>query len=232
MFVLVLAAAAAAATTSAIVSGPSSASTGQPLAFDGSASTAADGGPLAYAWSIDGQDLDVMHAWLAVSFAHAGHHVVALTVTDAAGHQDTAQQPVDVEGDDRSIASLSPLPATVGAGTLARPELMLQPSAVRLRRHRLRVDVRCHGTARCAGVVRAVALVGRRHQPVLLARRGFTVTSGAPRVLHLRLSRAARRRLHRATLVRVTAYRGTRVRTATIWATSRYRVPVVRRTRR
>jgi hypothetical protein len=45
--------------------------------------------------------------------------------------------------------------------------------------------------------------------------------------VHAELSRRARRRLGRRTEVRATVYRG-KVRTASIWGTMSYRVPVVR----
>jgi hypothetical protein len=223
---------ARAASPTAVVDGPADGRTGVPVAFDGSASRPGDGGGLlSYAWSIDGDDVGVEHPWLSVSFAHAGRHVIALTVTDATGATATDQHVVDVTGADRPAASLAPLRTTVPTAVVTAPQLLLRPPADRLRRHRLRVEVRCRRTARCSGILRAVALVGRRHRPMLLARRPFAVHAGGPRVLHLRLDRAARRRLARHPAIRVTAYRGDRVRVASIWAASAYRVHVVRRGR-
>jgi hypothetical protein len=68
---------------------------------------------------------------------------------------------------------------------------------------------------------------GRLHRPVLLAQRRFDVAAGGPRVVHVRLSTRARRRLGPRSLVRATAFRG-RVRVASIWGTAAYRVPVAR----
>jgi hypothetical protein len=227
LMTLTLAAAARAATPAVVVGGPATAITGQPVSFDGGASADPGGGPLTFAWTIDGEDVGVAHAWLSVAFAHAGRHVVSLTATDRAGRAATIEHAVDVSGADRSVESLEPLGSAVGSAVAGAPWLQVSRPAARVRDRRLRVVTRCRATVRCAGTLRAVTLVGRRHRPVLLAQQRFSLAPGARRVLRLRLSAAARRRLGRGATVRVTAYRGP-VRTASIWATSAARVQVAR----
>jgi hypothetical protein len=168
-----------------------------------------------YAWAIDGQQLDVENPWLSVAFAHPGQHVVALTATDTSGASSTAQHAIDVTGVDRSPSSLKPFGASLVPGVAAAPEIVVRAPKVRLRKHRLRVELRCRGAQRCQGT------------PVLLAQRSFDIASGGPRVVHAKLSRRARRRLGRRTVVRATAFRG-KVRTASIWGTMSYRVTVAR----
>jgi hypothetical protein len=164
----------------------------------------------------------VAHDWLSVAFAHAGRHVVRLAVTDGAGEVGIAEQVVEVDGADRPRASLAPFGAAVAGAVAARPELLLLAAPhVPLRRHRLRVVVRCRRAPACRGTLRAVVLVGRQARPVLLPARPFRVTGGSPRVLHLRLSGLARRRLGRRARLQLTAYRGP-VRVAGIWATHAY----------
>lgn len=210
-----------------VVDGPSTAVTGAPVALDGGATADPDGGLLRYAWSIDDQDLGVDAAWLSIAFAHPGRHVVALTATDAAGARATVEHPIVVTGQDRSSASLKPLGSMLAAGVQQVPELAVRAADVRLRRHRLRVELRCRGAERCRGTLRVVALKGRRAHPTLLAQRRFDIAAGRPRVVHLRLSPRARHRLGRRTTVRATAYRG-RVRVASMWGTTAYVVPVAR----
>ena len=225
LITILSAGAALAAPPSAVVTGPASGQTGAPVSFDASGSSDPDGQPLSFAWSIDGEDVGVEHDWLSVAFAHPGAHVVALTVTDLAGATATATRRIAVSGRDRSVASLHPL-SPVLPNVLAAPELVLRPVAVRarVRSRRLRVEVRCRRALKCAGTVRAVALVGGVQHPLLLAQRHFKVTRGGPRIVHVKLGRRALRLLARHRHVRVTAYRG-RVRIASIWATYAFRVP-------
>lgn len=200
------------------------AATGVPVSFDGSRSSDPEGGRLEFAWAIDGQDVGVEHDWLSVAFAHPGRHVVTLTVTDAEGLTATTDTVVTVSGDDRTVASLKPFGTAVGSAVADAPELLLRAAPkVPLLRSRLRFVVRCRNAASCRGTVRAVMLVGARQRPVLLASRAFHVTAGGPRILHIPLSREARRRLRvgRRTNLRVTAYRG-RVRVASTWAVQNY----------
>jgi hypothetical protein len=225
---LTLAATAQAAPPVAVLSGPSSGTTGAPLSFDGSASTDPDGGPLTFAWTIDGEDVGVEHAWLAVSFAHPGTHVVTLAITDGEGLTATSDRVVRVTGADRDSGSLHPLSGTLGDLTAQTPELVLKPPTDRLRAHRLRLVARCSNATACQGTLRAVALVGPRERPVLLAARRFRLTPGRSHVVHVRLDAAARRKLGRRTKVRVTAYFGRRVRVAGIWAVQSYTVHVAR----
>jgi hypothetical protein len=210
------------------VAAPATAVTGDPVAFDGEATTDPDGDPLTYAWSIDGQQLDVENAWLSVSFAHPGTHVVTLTATDPSGASASASATIVLTGDDKLASSLKPLGSSVLPGVAAVPEVVLQAPRLRLQKHRLRVVVRCRGTARCRGILRIVALKGRRRTPFLLVQRAFDVQTGGPRVLHAKLGPRARARLGRHTVVRATLFRGSRVRVATTWATASYRVAVAR----
>ena len=209
------------------IDAPATGVTGAPVAFDGSGTSDPDGELMDYAWSIDGQPLDVESSWLSVAFAHAGRHVVALTATDTSGASATTQHPILVTGADRSAASLKPLGSTLMPGVRSAPELDVHAPKVRLRRRALRVELRCRGATRCAGTLRIVALKGRSQRPYLLAQHRFDVASGAPRTVHVRLGPRARSRLGRRTQVRATAYRG-RVRVASIWGTAAYRVPVAR----
>jgi hypothetical protein len=222
LIALTLAATAHAAGPVAAVDVVGTASTGVPVSFDGSGSSDPEGGPLTYAWTIDGEDVGVEDDWLAVAFAHPGRHVVALKVTDREGLSATADEAVTVAGTDRTVSSLKPFGTAVGAAVAKAPEVLLRAAPkLPLWRGRLRFVVRCHNAKTCRGTVRAVALVGRRGRPVLLAARRFRLTAGAPRILHVRLGAKARRRLVGRTRLRVTAYRGP-VRVASTWAVQNY----------
>jgi hypothetical protein len=221
------AAVARAAAPVVAIAAPDSAQTGQPVAFDGDATADPDGDLMTFAWSIDGELLDVESSWLSVAFAHPGTHVVALTATDSGGAVATAQHSIAVTGVDRSPSSLKPLGTALVPGVTAAPELTVQPPKIRLRKHRLRVMVRCRGAARCKGTLRIVALKGSHQTPFLLTQRAFDIASGGPRVLHAKLGPKARGRLGRRTLVRATGYRG-KVRVAATWGTVAYHVPVAR----
>lgn len=225
--IVIVPATARAAAPVVLIDAPATGVTGAPVAFDGEGTTDPDGDIMDYSWAIDGQTLDVENPWLSVAFAHPGHHVVALTATDSGGASSTAEHGIDVTGQDRSPASLKPLGASLVPGVSAAPEVVVRAPKVRLRRHRLRVELRCRGAARCKGTLRVVALKGRRQTPFLLAQRSFDIASGGPRVVHVKLSARARRRLGPRTVVRATAFRG-KVRTASIWGTMSYRVPVAR----
>jgi hypothetical protein len=218
------AASAQAAAPSAVFDGPDSAVTGVPVGFDAARSSDAEGGLLRFSWSIDGQALDVDDAWLSVSFTHAGRHVVSVTVTDEGGSSSTVEHPVLVTGADRTSSDVAPLGAAI-LPAAAFPELVVRPLKVRVSQDNLRLELRCRGAALCRGRLRAVALVGRgtRERALLLTHRRFSILRGGPRVVRMRLGRAARSRLAAHPRVRVTAYRGT-VRVAHIWATSAYRV--------
>jgi hypothetical protein len=225
--IAIVPAAARAAAPVVSIDAPATAVTGAPVAFDGEGTSDPDGDLMDYAWAIDGQRLDVENPWLSVAFAHPGHHVVALTATDSGGAASTAEHGIDVTGQDRSASSLKPFGTSLVPGVTKAAEVVVRAPKVRLRRHRLRVELRCRGRARCRGTLRIVALKGRRHTPFLLVQRSFDIASGGPRVVHARLSRRARRRLGRATMVRATAFRG-KVKTATVWGTMSYRVRVAR----
>jgi hypothetical protein len=225
--IAILPATAHAAAPVVVIDAPDTAVTGQPVAFDGDGTTDPDGDLMDYGWAIDGQKLDVENPWLSVAFAHPGRHVVSLTATDTTGAAASAQHAITVTGQDRLPSSLKPLGASLVPGVTAAPELVVQAPKVRLRKHRLRVVLRCRGAERCKGTLRIVALKGRTDTPYLLAQRKFDIASGRPRVVHARLSKRARQRLGRRTRVRATAFRG-KVRVATIWGTMSYRVPVAR----
>jgi len=225
--IAIVPATARAAAPVVVIDGPDTATTGQPVPFDGARTTDPDGRLMTYSWSIDGQVLDIENPWLSVAFAHPGLHVVALTATDSAGAAGSAQHPISVTGLDRSPSSLKPFGAALVPGIAQAAEVSVRAPEVRLRRHRLRVELRCRGAERCKGTLRVVALKGRNQTPFLLAQRRFDIGSGRPRVVHVRLSRRARRRLGHHTTVRATAFRG-KVRTSAIWGTMSYRVPVAR----
>jgi hypothetical protein len=226
--VLVIAAAGAAraAAPVVVIAAPAAATTGQPVAFDGEGTTDPDGQLMEYSWAIDGQVLDIENPWLSVAFAHPGTHVVALTATDSTGASATALHAIDVTGVDRRPSSLRPL-GTLVPGVTSAPELVVRVPKVRLAKHRLRVVLSCRGAERCKGTLRIVALKGRRQTPYLLTQRRFDIASGRPRVVHSPLGPKGRRRLGRVTAVRATVYRG-KVRTASIWGTTAYRVRVAR----
>lgn len=223
VIVMSVAAPAWAAAPQAVIDGPSTIATGEPIGFDGGGSSDPDGDQLSYAWSIDGMPLDVEHDWLAVSFAHPGEHVVALSVTDPTGASTRTQHPVRVTGDDRDTSGLLPFATSALQLPSTTPQLVVRPLAVKVARHMLRLTVRCRNVAVCRGHLRAVALVGALDRPLLLAHRRFTVLRGGPRVVRLRLTKAARQRMARHPRVLVTAYRG-KVRVAHIWTSTAYRV--------
>jgi hypothetical protein len=225
--IAIIPATARAAAPVVAIDAPDTAQTGVPVPFDGAGSSDPDGDLLDYAWSIDGDRLDVESNWLSVAFAHPGRHVVALTATDSTGASATAEHPIVLTGADRLTSSLKPLGSVLAPGVAKAPEVVVQAPKVRLRKHRMRVVLRCRGAARCQGTLRIVALKGRYQTPYLLAQRRFDIASGRPRVLHARLSRRARGRLGRHTTVRATVFRG-RVRMASIWGTALYRVRVAR----
>lgn len=209
----------------AIVTGPATAATGEGVGFDGSGSADPDGGRLAYAWSIDGQDLGVAHDWLAVSFAYAGAHVVALTVTDPAGEAATARHAIRVSGPDRPSALPGvPLPSSLASLLTAEPRLELRAPRTRLHGGGLRVALRCRGAGRCTGVLRARARLRRGGPYVLLGRRGFSVRRGRSIVrVPVRRHLLARLRSHDRLRVRMTALRS-RFPIAGVWDTLRYRL--------
>jgi hypothetical protein len=211
-----------------VIDAPDAAQTGQPVAFDGARTTDPDGQLMAYSWAIDGQVLDVENPWLSVAFAHPGTHVVALTATDTTGASATAAHPVAVTGVDRLPSSLKPFGAALAPGVAAAPEIVVRAPRIRIQKHRLRVILSCRGAERCQGLLRIVALKGRHRTPYLLAQRRFDIASGRPRVVHAPLGPKGRRRLGATTSVRATAYRGARVRTASLWGTMAYKVRVVR----
>jgi hypothetical protein len=220
--------AARAAAPVVAIDAPDAAVTGAPVAFDGEGTTDPDGDPMTYAWSIDGQVLDVENSWLSVSFAHPGTHVVTLTATDSTGETGSASHTIVLTGDDKLVSSLKPVGTGVVPGITAVPEIVLQAPRLRLHRHRLRVVARCRGTARCTGILRIVALKGRTKAPFLLVQRSFDIQTGGPRVIHAKLGPRARARLGSSTLVRATLFKGTKVRVAKTWATASYRVAVSR----
>lgn len=226
VIVVVPVGAARAAVPVVVIDAPDTAETGQPVAFDGDGTTDPDGQLMTYAWTIDGQVLDVENPWLSVSFAHPGTHVVTLTATDAAGASATASHTIVLTGIDRLPSTLKPFGTTLGAATT--PELVVKAPKLRLYKQRLRIVLSCRHATRCKGVLRIVALKGRRQTPYLLTQRTVNVKSGRPRVLHAKLGPKGRRRLGRVTSVRATVYRGAKVRTAAIWGVMSYRVHVSR----
>lgn len=207
---------------------PATAVTGDPVDFDGGNTSDPDGDAMTYSWSIDGQQLDVENSWLSVSFAHPGTHVVTLTATDATGASASASATIVLTGDDLLPSTLKPIGQDILPGIASAPEVVLQAPRQRLQKHRLRVVVRCRGTARCQGILRIVALKGRKKTPFLLVQRRFDVQTGGPRVLHAKLGPRARARLGKSTVVRATLFKGSKVRVSTTWATASYSVVVTR----
>lgn len=210
-----------------VIDAPATAQTGDPVPFDGDGTTDPDGQAMTYVWSIDGQVLDVENPWLSVAFAHPGTHVVTLTATDATGASGSASHTIVLTGVDRLPSTLQPLGATTTAATSA-PEVVVKAPRIRLYKKRLRLVVSCRRATRCQGTLRIVALKGRHRTPYLLAQRYVSVTSGRPRVVHVKLGPKGHRRLGRGASVRATIYRGGKVRTAAIWGVMSYRVRVAR----
>lgn len=151
---------------------------------------------------------------------------MAVTVSDPGGTSSTASHAVQVTGEDRAAGDLSPLhdlmPPSSGPSAVA--DLAVRPTAVPVQHHALRLRMRCRGANVCHGYLRAVALVGHgtHEHALLLSHRRFSILRGG-RLVHLRLRRSARRRLHAHPRVRVTAYLGG-VGDAHVWAASIYRV--------
>jgi hypothetical protein len=220
--------AARAAAPVVVIAAPDTATTGQPVAFDGDGTSDPDGPLLSFSWAIDGQVLDVENSWLSVAFAHPVTHVVTLTATDTTGASASASHTIAVTGADRLPSSLKPLGSSLAPGVTNAPELVVHAPKIRIAKRRLRVVLSCRGAARCQGTLRIVALKGRHRTPYLLAQRRFDIASGRPRVVHAPLGVKGRRRLGRLTSVRATVYRAGQVRTASIWGTAAYRVRVAR----
>lgn len=88
----------------AAFSGPTSANRVSPASFDGNASSDANGDPLSFEWSIDGNPAGTGPA-LTTTFATLGNHTVALTVHDGAASATTSKTV--------SVENLAP---TVSAG--------------------------------------------------------------------------------------------------------------------
>lgn len=199
------------------------------MAFDGDRTADPDGQPMTYSWSIDGQVLDVENPWLSVSFAHPGTHVVTLTATDGTGASATASHTIVLTGIDRLPSTLKPIGSSI-AGLAEPAEVVVSAPKVRLYKQRLRVVLSCRRAERCKGVLRIVALKGRHQTPYLLTQRSIDVKSGRPRVVHAKLGPKGRRRLGASALtsVRATVYRGSKVRTVSIWGVMAYRVRVSR----
>jgi PKD repeat protein len=80
---------------SAAISGPTSARTGVPLTFDGSASTAGSAAISTFAWNF-GDGGTANGASVTHTFTQAGTYHVVLTVTDANGQADNATQTVQI----------------------------------------------------------------------------------------------------------------------------------------
>jgi hypothetical protein len=224
---IVPAGAARAAAPVVVIDAPAAAQTGEPVPFDGDGTTDPDGQLMTYAWSIDGQVLDVENPWLSVSFAHPGPHVVTLTATDSAGASASASHTIELTGADLRPSTLKPFGTLVG-GTTSTAEVVVKAPRIRLRKKRLRVVLSCRHATRCKGVLRIVALKGRHRTPRFLTQRYVNVKSGRPRVVHVKLGHEGRRRLGRGASVRATMYRGPKVRTAAIWGVMAYRVRVAR----
>ncbi|WP_445151821.1 PKD domain-containing protein [Baekduia sp. Peel2402] len=199
------------------------------MAFDGDRTTDPDGQLMTYSWSIDGQVLDVENPWLSVSFAHPGTHVVTLTATDSTGASATASHTIVLTGIDRLASTLKPIGSTL-AGLAESAEVVVSAPKVRLYKKRLRIVLSCRKAERCKGVLRIVALKGKHQSPYLLTQRSVNVKSGRPRVVHAKLGPKGRRRLGSSALtsVRATVYRGSKVRTASIWGVMAYRVRISR----
>lgn len=199
------------------------------MAFDGDRTVDPDGQLMTYSWSIDGQVLDVENPWLSVSFAHPGAHVVTLTATDTTGASATASHTIVLTGIDRLPSTLKPIGSSL-VGLTESAEVVVSAPKVRLYKKRLRVVLSCRKTERCKGVLRIVALKGKHQTPYLLTQRAIDVKSGRPRVVHAKVGPKGRRRLGSSALtsVRATVYRGSKVRTASIWGVMAYRVRVSR----
>jgi hypothetical protein len=228
LVVLALAPAVArAAAPVAAIDGPGAAQTGEGVGFDGAGSRDPDGGPLAFAWSIDGQDVGVEQDWLAVAFAYGGAHVVTLRVTDPDGDAGVARHTIEVRGRDRPTALPgAPLPPSVARVLTAEPRVdLLAPRRRRLRAGRLRIVVRCRGSARCSGVLKARSRLRRDGRRLLLGRRAFSLRAGTRAVVRVPVRPGLRSRLarHRHLRVRLTAFRGA-YPLAGVWDSLRYRL--------
>jgi hypothetical protein len=232
MLILPVGAARAAAPV-VVIDAVDTAETGQPVAFDGDRTTDPDGQLMTYVWSIDGQVLDVENPWLSVSFAHPGTHVVTLTATDTTGASATASHTIVLTGIDRLVSTLKPIGSSL-VGLTESAEVVVSAPRLRVYKQRLRVVLSCRKAERCRGVLRIVALKGKHQRPYLLTQRAVDVKSGRPRVVHAKLGPKGLRRLGvgsragRLTSVRATVYRGSKVRTASIWGVMAYRVRAAR----
>src|SRR4051794_6777301 len=156
-------AAARAAAPMATIDGPGAAQTGEGVGFDGAGSRDPDGGPLAFAWSIDGQAVGVEQDWLAGAFSHGGAPVVTLRVTAREGDADVARHTIEVRGRDRpSAVPGAPLPTSVARVLTAEPRVdLLAPRRRRLRGGRPPGVRRRPGAARCTRVGKAPSRRGR-----------------------------------------------------------------------
>ncbi len=95
---------------------PASPTTGQAVAFDGTASSDSDGTVNGYAWSFgDGATDNSSGATASHTYAHAGTYTVTLTVTDSDGGTGSATQQVTVT-DRPPVAAFDFSPASPGTG--------------------------------------------------------------------------------------------------------------------
>jgi len=95
------------------ISGPTSGNVGQPLSFDGSASSDPDGNPLSYSWQVDGVQVGTAPL-LSWTFTHSGPHTVVLSVSDGEASQNSvlnvqieALPPIASAGSDQTVKQRS-----------------------------------------------------------------------------------------------------------------------------
>jgi PKD repeat protein len=79
----------------AIISAPTTGTVGQPITFDGSASTAGDNNIKSYIWQF-GDGTSASGVTVSHTYSQAGNYQVSLTVTDDEGATDTATQNIQI----------------------------------------------------------------------------------------------------------------------------------------
>jgi len=94
---------------------PEEPAVGEPVLFDGSASSDSDGEIVSYTWDFDGDgEADAAVQTASYTFSTSGSYDVSLTVTDDGGNADTITYTVEVGGDQGSASPGTFLPPLAG----------------------------------------------------------------------------------------------------------------------
>jgi hypothetical protein len=180
----------------AAISGPDSATTGSPVAFDASASTAG-GSITAYDWDLDGngsfETATAGVATVSTTFAAAGTYGVKVRVTDDGAQTDTATKTITV-----SDAPPPPPPTQTTTETTPPPPPpfgRLGKSASRVRKGAFTFSL--SGCAACSGTLVIDSAKKFKGKRVRIARVRFAIGPSGTAKLKVKLSRAGAKLLKR-----------------------------------